>query len=87
MFRLPITVTSIPLGLDGLTIDICDGIAAVLYRGICLDSATDIDDAAAKLLIADAQRWILLGTAEAEEWFRRALAMVRATRLQMLAAE
>ncbi|QCG95013.1 hypothetical protein E6C67_14380 [Azospirillum sp. TSA2s] len=87
MFRLPITVTSIPLGLDGLTLDICDGIAAVLYRGACLDSAADIDDAAARLMIADARRWVLLGHAEAEAWFRRALAMVRTARHQLLAAE
>jgi hypothetical protein len=87
MYRLPVTVTSIPLGAAGLTLDICDGIAAVLYRGACLDSAADIDDAAAKLLIADARRWVLLGHAEAEDWFRRALAMVRTARHQLLAAE
>ena len=83
----PITVTSIPLGADGLTLDICDGIAAVLYLGACLDSAADIDDAAAKLMMADARRWILLGAAEAEVWFRRALAMVRTARHQLQAAE
>ncbi|MFP5516344.1 MAG: hypothetical protein ACLGJC_25100 [Alphaproteobacteria bacterium] len=83
----PITVASLPLGADGLTLDICDGIAAVLYRGACLDSAADIDDVAAKLMMADARRWILLGHAEAEDWFRRVLAMVRTARHQLLAAE
>lgn len=83
----PTTAIRISLGAPGMTLDIADGMAAVIYRGACLDSAADIDDGAARLMIADARRWILLGTAEAEVWFRRALAMVRAARLHLLAAE
>ena len=83
----PIIAAHIPLGAAGLTLDICDGIAAVVDRGVCLDTAADIDDAAARLMMADARRWILLGHAEAEDWFCRALAMVRTARHQLLAAE
>ncbi|MBP2230783.1 hypothetical protein J2847_004092 [Azospirillum agricola] len=77
---------TIPLGAPGLALEVLDGIAWVHLDRLVIDTA-EVSPAVAGVLVADARRWILLGSRDAEAWFSRTLDRARQAGRLFAAAE